>query len=322
MLRAKPVGLTVLACVTVAMVVGWASLPGGSDAAVAQRAVRHEYDLGRPRTREAHHYVMVTKAVNHEDDGTRRPAMTLTLYLRCDPVAPGSGEPDVYTCLRNTVQDGQAAEVTIPALDGFSHPLIVGAQQPVFGVPLAPFEALEDSSGSPLGSGLSYVVYNQFIDFHAFCNAFAVPISGGSGIQDLKHVGDRIVHAAAFSRGAIGLGSSAAEGSYFQNGEITLTFKGIGRVGDVPCAVVAYDSGESSFQMTSESTPNVQVLTRGSSHYWGDIYINLDTMWVQKADMTEIVVMKTTMADQKVAGGAAERTVTIEALSREEFEGL
>ena len=53
----------------------------------------------------------------------------------------------------------------------------------------------------------AYYVYNAFIDFHGFCNVFAEPTTGGKGIQDLKSIGDKIVHAAAFTEPPVNLGS-------------------------------------------------------------------------------------------------------------------
>lgn len=298
---------------------GCAALAGATDVAAAQSAVRQEYDLGRPRSADPQYYVIVTKLVAYAEDGTRQAPLVMTLKLKCEPAPEGSGKPDVYTCAGITVESGGEAEVSIPALEGWSYPYVPSDEGVVLGIPHEPFEGLPDSNGNPLEPHLSYLVYNQFIDFHAFCNVFAEPIADGKGIQDLKVAGDRIVHAAAFSKASVALGTNVAEGSFFQNGEITLTFKGLGRVDGAPCVVVAYDSGESSLRVIIEPMPNMQVLTVGSSHYWGDIYVDLASMWVRRATMTEMVVTKTTMGDQKVAGGAVERTLTIQSVSQDEF---
>jgi len=120
-------------------------------------------------------------------------------------------------------------------------------------------------------------------------------VIGGNGIQDLKKIGQEIVHAAAFSEPPVHLGSGVSEGSFFKNGKIMLAFKGLGWVNERPCAVVGYDSGESSFQMTVNPTPELQIQTTGSSHYFGDIYKDLKTKWVQKVTMTEFVVSETAL---------------------------
>ena len=140
-----------------------------------------------------------------------------------------------------------------------------------------------------------YIAYNASFDFHAFCNTFAERTEDGGGIQDLKHIGQKIVHEAAFSEPPVNLGSNIAEGSSFKNGEITLELKGLSMVAGATCAIVGFDSGESSFKMTIKPMPNMEVRSIGSSHYKGDIYIDLVTNWVQKATMDELVVTETTL---------------------------
>ena len=163
----------------------------------------------------------------------------------------------------------------------------------MFGIDHAQFEKLVDAKGQPIPADKAYHVYNAFIDFHAFCNVFAEPAAGGKGIQDLKTIGQKIVHAAAFTEPPVNLGSSVKEGSTFKNGEVTLELKGLSLVDDAACALLAYDSGESSFQMTITPMPNMEVRTVGSSHYKGDIHVDLATRWVRKATMNEWVVTET-----------------------------
>ena len=38
---------------------------------------------------------------------------------------------------------------------------------------------------------------------------------------------------------------------------------------------------------------NMEVTTKGSSHYWGDIYKDLTGGWIQKAVLHEIVISET-----------------------------
>ena len=99
----------------------------------------------------------------------------------------------------------------------------------------ARFEGLTDSTGASLPPDKSYFIYNAFIDFHSICDVFGQPVGDGNGIQNLVRIGQRIVHAAAFSKGPVNLGSNVAEGSYFQNGEITLEFKGQPPTADRVC---------------------------------------------------------------------------------------
>jgi hypothetical protein len=111
-----------------------------------------------------------------------------------------------------------------------------------FGIDRGKFERVVDSTGKALPADKAFHVYNAFIDFHAFCNVFAERATAGRGVQDLKKVGDKLVHAAAFSEPPVG------PGSFFKNGEITLEFKGLSQVNGKLCALIGYDSGESSFK--------------------------------------------------------------------------
>ena len=45
--------------------------------------------------------------------------------------------------------------------------------------------------------------------------------------------------------------------------------------------------------MNMEPAPGFTVKTRGSSHYWGDLYVNLKTHWISHVEMEEVVVAQT-----------------------------
>ncbi|MFO7915956.1 MAG: hypothetical protein R6U43_09745 [Candidatus Krumholzibacteriales bacterium] len=152
---------------------------------------------------------------------------------------------------------------------------------------------------APLPPDRAYLVYNNFIDFHSFCDVFAEPPGEGTGIQNLKRIGQRIVHSAAHSRPPVDLGGIISGGSYFQNGRITLELKGISQVDGTPCALVGYDSGESSYEMFMEPVPGMKIETSGSSHYMGDIYRDLETNWVRRVTMAEFVVSETEIPMQE-----------------------
>jgi hypothetical protein len=239
---------------------------------------------------------METRIITYEPDGRRANTDVLRLGLRC---APGK-DADQYTCTRFTVQFGDGPEVAVPAVENWTYSFKgtatgIDEKGQVFGIDHAKFEKLVDANGRPLPPDKAYFVYNAFIDFHAFCNVFAEPVPGGRGIQDLKHIGDKIVHAAAFTEPPVNLGSNIAEGSTFKNGEVTLGLKGLSMVDKTACAIVAYDSGQSSFQMVVNAMPNMEVRSVGASHYQGDLYIDLATRWPRKATMYELVVAQTTV---------------------------
>jgi len=85
-------------------------------------------------------------------------------------------------------------------------------------------------------------VYDAFIDFHGFCNIFAKRVEGCASIQELKSIGQRIIHATAFSEAPVKVGSNVSKGSTFKNGEVTLEFKGLSIVAGITCKLVGYYS--------------------------------------------------------------------------------
>jgi hypothetical protein len=182
----------------------------------------------------------------------------------------------------------------------------------VLGIDHAKFVNLKDAEGKAIPQGNAYHVYNAFIDFHSFCNVFAERTAGGKGIQDLKKIGEKIVHASAFSEPPVDVGSNVAKGSFFKNGEITLEFRGLSLVDNAPCAIVTADSGQSSFKMLMNPKTNMELRAVGSSHYKGDIYIDLTTKWVRKVTFDELVITESNMpAMQKKANEVVERNITI-----------
>jgi hypothetical protein len=83
-------------------------------------------------------------------------------------------------------------------------------------------------------------------------------------------------------------------------------------VDNAPCAIVTVDSGQSSFKMIMNPGTNMEERAVGSSHYKGDIYIDLATKWVKRVTFDELVVTEsTTPATQKKANEVIERNITI-----------
>ncbi|UCE41602.1 MAG: hypothetical protein JSV17_01020 [Candidatus Aminicenantes bacterium] len=288
--------------------------------------LRQEFDLGRERSPEKQYYSIETKLVHYALDGKRSSVGTLFLHLETIPGSISGKNENEYVCRKFTVQRGTDSSTSIPDLEGWSYSYRFGLddQGQVFGIDHNRFENLKNSDGQPFPPDTSYFVYNTFIDFHGFCDVFANRIEEGKGIQDLIALGDKIVHAAAFTEPPVNLGSNVAEGSTFQNGEVTLELKGLSLVHDRPSYVVEFDSGESSFNMIMQPMPNLQVETTGSSHYKGDLYIDMESHWVRKVVMWELVVSETSLpvAPHKV-NSVIERTTIIQNLNQTEFlEGL
>ena len=283
--------------------------PGGFD-------LRQAFDLAGAHSSDVQYYRMESKMVSHAADGTRVNTDIYRLTLKCVPALSGT-DGDRWTCLRFTIQLGGAPEVAIPSLSGWSYlfrnlPSGKDERGQTLGIPHEPFTNLQDENGKAVPPANTYHVYNAFIDFHSFF-IFTNRTASGRGIQDLTRIGQRIIHAGANSKAATNLGSTFAEGSFFQNGEVTLELKGVSLVDDKPCALIGYDSGASSFTMITRPVPNMEIRTVGSSHYWGDIYKDLQTNWVRKATLTELVVSETTLpVEPKKIDAVIERSIGIQ----------
>jgi hypothetical protein len=287
-------------------------------------ALHRQYDLSGKRSADKQYFIMETTVIAIAANGEQNNRDIFRLYMVAD--ATQNPQQQIYTCAKMEVQFSGGKEKTVPALDGWSYrqsATLSGIDEKgqVFGIPHSQFEKLIDSEGGSLDQNHSYMVYNTFIDFHSFCDAFARPVEGGKGVQDLAHIGDKIVHAAAFTEPPVNLGSNIKEGSTFKNGEVTLEFEGLSLVNNKECALIAFDSGASSFHILIEPMPSMTAETHGSSHYFGDIYIDLKSLWVQKVTMAEFIVSETqvTPVNMKV-NGIVERQSTIRSVDAAAFE--
>jgi hypothetical protein len=281
-----------------------------------QTLLERSFDLTGPHSLEIQRYVMESRLMTHGPDGAVLSTDIYRLKLECKPAVPAGSAADRWTCLEFTIQLGHSPEVAIPSLSGWSYlfsPNPAGGYQSeqTLGIPHEPFDKLVDATGKAVPPAEAYQVYNAFIDFHSF-TVFAEKTNGGGGVQDLNRIGQRIVHAASHSKPAVNLGDTVAPGSYFENGEVTLELKGLGLVQGRPCAILGYDSGQSSFLMIVKPVPEVEVRTVGSSHYWGDIYKDLESHWVRKATLTEMVVSETTLpVPPDKLNAVIERAITV-----------
>jgi hypothetical protein len=268
---------------------------------------------------------METQFIHIGFDGKRTGIESYLLKLKCVPAALSGKGGDEYTCTEFQLRIGEGPAVTIPALTGWSYTFNLGIgtdeKGQVFGIPHSKFEDIADSRGNKLAPAIRYAVYNNFIDFHGFNDVFARPAAGGHGIQDLKNIGQKIIHSAAFSEPPVNLGSGIKEGSFFRNGEVTLEFKGVSRVDGAACAIVGYDSGESTLKMIMPLAADKEIVTTGGSEYKGDLYIDLATRWVRKVTMDEFVVTQTTMPDPLPKMDAyTVRHLLMRLISQNEFE--
>lgn len=289
------------------------------------------FDLAGERNPETCYYIQETQYISMGFDGKRKGIDTYTVKMRMVPAALSKKAGDEYTVREFSVKLGGADAETIPALAGWSYVFNMGApgmdgKGQVFGIPHEKFEDLTTSSGGKLSGPAAYPVYNSFIDFHSYCDIFARPWKSGSGVQDLKEPGQSIRHASAFSVAPVNLGKGIKEGSVFRNGEIRLTFKGIGLVDGAACAIIGYDSGESSLKMIMPMSADKDIIMEGGSEYLGDICIDLETRWVRRATLDEFVVSLTRVPAMGPGGqGTNNQSYTVRHIltrmvSREEYE--
>lgn len=263
-----------------------------------KKILQQEYNLLPAHSRDTQYYTMESRLSEFAPDGTISGADVYRLYLRCVPDKAGL-KGDKYTCLKFTVQLNNSPELPIPSLTGWSYFFTLAAngrdeKGQMFGIDQSKFEELSDKNGKTLPVENAYHVYNAFIDFHSM-SVFAEKTDSGKGVQDLRRIGQEIIHGASFSQPSVSMGSQVGDGSYFKNGQIRLAFKGLSIVNRRTCALLGYDSGESSFYMVTKPMPNMEVKTKGASHYQGDIYKDLSSGWLQKATLHELVVSETSV---------------------------
>lgn len=247
---------------------------------------------------EVRYYIQETQFIHFGFDGKRTGAETYTVKMRVVPAELSGKGGDEYTVREFSVKLGSGATETIPALAGWSYvfkasPTGRDAAGQVLGIPHDNFENLVTSGRTKITPTGSYPIYNSFIDFHTFNDVFARPPVGGGGIQDLKMIGQTIRHASAFSEPPVNLGKGIKESSVFRNGDIRLVFKGVSLVDGAACAIIGYDSGESTLKMIVPISAEKDIVTEGGSEYAGDIYIDLATRWVRKVILDEHVVTET-----------------------------
>jgi len=316
---------TMLILLSLIMICGISPLLTAGATVKDDAILRQTFNLGGQRSQQTQYFQMESKLITYALDGKRVSTDVFRLHLKCVPAKTAGTKGDQWTCSGFTVQLGDEPEVEVPAIKNWTYvfkvpPTGIDDKGQTLGIDHAQFANLVDASGKALPPDKSYHVYNAFIDFHSFCDIFAERIEGGKGIQDLKRIGQRIVHAAANTEAPVNLGISIAEGSTFKNGEVTMELKGLSRVAGAACAMVGYDSGESSFKMLMKPMPNMEIRTVGSSHYQGDIYIDLLTNWVRKATLYELVVSEVTLPTPLGKVNAViERDIVVRNVSAAEF---
>lgn len=283
----------------------------------------YTFNFSQYTTENPQNFIMNSVSKHFSLDGKLNKIEHYTLYLKYLPAQHSQKKKKEYTCIKFIFQQDSSEKVTIPVLSNWSYNYHSGIdeQNQVFGIDHQKFENLKDSEGKVLSKGISYNIYNTFIDFHSFCNYLAEPTEEGNGIQNLKKIGQRIVHESAYSKPPVNLGSNISEGSFFQNGEVTLTLKGLSIVNKKPCTMVHFDSGECSLKVTMNPMPDFEVITVGRSHWRGDMYKDLKTHLIQKVIMTEVVISETVLpAPPNKINSVVERNIIIENVNEYTFQ--
>jgi len=279
------------------------------------------FDFTQDKLNNPQYFVMNSVSKNYSLDGKLKHTDQYTMYVHYLPAQHSQKKLNAYTCFKFVFQQDSSEAVTIPALKNWSYTFTSGIDEKnqVFGIDHQRFENLKDENGNILSQGAAYSIYNTFIDFHSFCTYLADPTEG-KGIQHLKKIGQKIVHESAYSEPPINLGSNVKEGSYFRNGEITLELMGLGVIQKKPCAIIHFESGDCFYKLTIQPLPDMEVITKGGSHWRGEMYRDLVTQWVNKVIMNEVVISETILpAPPHKINAVVERNIIIRNLDKDEF---
>lgn len=270
-------------------------------------------DLTRGREPGIRNYLSSTDFITYAPDGTISMKENLSMKVTISRDTEGVQS---LKCLefQHTTPDGMTH--TIPALSGWSHKLSKEETPEVLGIHHGDFAALKYENGDILPPDVGYRVYNTFVDFYAFNNVFAENAEGSldRSIGALKTPGQIIEHYSANSKPPVNLGDAVKEGSYFQNGNVTMQFKGWSKVNDTACILVGFDSGDSSLMMLMEPAPGTPLRMKGGSHYWGELYINNNTLWVEESSFREIILSEMKFGDNPPMSTVGVRDGHIKAL--------
>ena len=290
----------------------------------AESSFPPKYDLGKERSSEPQFYQMDIEIITRASNGSVASVETYSMQLRGQQGDLAAGVGDRWTCAWLALKLGDSPEVTVPEMEGwtydFNRRVGIDEHGQVLGISHAKFESLTDSKGKNLAPLVGYQIYNQFVQFHAFVDKFATAdLDGGKGIQDLKNIGDSIVFDEFSEDLPLAVGLIIKEGSIYKAGKETLEFKGVSVVADKPCALLGVDGGEGSYTMAIEVGPKVISNTVGGTRYFGDIHVDLESMWLKKAAITVIDVTETSIENQVVANTTIESRYRIWSITEEEY---
>jgi len=293
---------------------------------VDKEVLNRGYDLVGERSMETHYYIVQSELATHSNKGILKGKDVYREHLQVEPGKRSAGVADRFTCKKFSVKIGDAPEVRIPSLEGFSYDVNkdlldangIDKNGELYSVPEETFEGLEDSSGAVLPFEAGYQVYSAFYYYHSYTD-YAEPTSQGIGIQDLKRIGDKVIVEGSYAESPLP-GKLAKDSSFWRNGEITLAFNGLSIVDGIPCAVLGLDSGVCHWSMPMTYMPIMNLKTVGVSNYQADIYLDLESRWVRKLDMVLFEKTTTTMWGIPVEKSIPVTKLSIRAKSKTEFD--
>lgn len=79
----------------------------------------------------------------------------------------------------------------------------------------------------------------------------------------------------------------------FRNRNIELTWLGISKLNSAPCAIIRYEAFFNTFTVTVGD-----IDSKGLSHYWGEIWVSLDTKQIEHATLNEDVLVEVAIPGQ------------------------
>jgi len=288
--------------------------------------LKQEYDLGRKRSEKPQFYITRHEVAYHASNGKQKSVDKFELYLTLEPGKHSASEMGTYTCTKFYIQLKGGTIVSIPSLAGWSYGFStqsldsegLDAQGLMLGIPHKKFENLTDSTGTKLSIEAQYQVYSAFIYFHSYC----IKLAEEESAQSLKKIGDNVVNDLTALESPVNLGSTFLEGSKFLHGIETLEFKGLSVVDGKTCAILGFDEKGGGYVMYIKPMPILKVKTVGGTRVSGDIYIDLESLWVKKVIATVMDMTKTTMFGIPVEISIPITTLTIRSVNKEEFESI
>jgi hypothetical protein len=263
---------------------------------------------GKPSPQDVAYHIE-TRIVTYGEDGVQIGVEGYALDLRCRTAADINAKQGSCTCEKLTVKRGDHAEVSVPALKGWSYPFAptsrwYDSQGQVYGIPAGKFANMTDSAGGALPPDVVYQIYSIFLYFHDFSHGLT------AGEIDVTRIGQRVSIAPVEPETSLAFGSLFTDGSVFKHDALEIEFKGLSLVDDMPSAILGFESG-GSFKVATSPAPNVVVETVGRSRFHGDVYVDLASKWPRRVWMGLTDATRTTMGQQEIGRFVLETTLTI-----------